>query len=230
MIGIAGISINVWRKVRHIYRFYAKMKANLRKAYSHFISLTEVDLEKEGVAENSALRKYSGDLEAAGARRLIDVRVDPPTSSLAYIRIFQLPEDRSYFFLNIMLATEHFHFFPAHAVFVINTYFADGSRLASTDSMGGGYRKKRKANVIVRCFPGADGPNELIEQHRKVLKSLLDGGRRLAPLLTAQGVIDNQIRELKESSELAKAEGYYTWGAAVRQSFGLVRREYLQDS
>jgi hypothetical protein len=229
VIAIAGLGYNVWRKLRHIVTYHSAMQKALRRAYSGTISLPEVDLQKEGVAVDAAIRKYSSDLEAAGAIHLIDVRSDPPTTSLNYFRIFQLPADRSYLHLGIILATENFHFFPGHAFFVINTYFEDGSRLVSI-SKGSGYKKKRKANVIVRCFPDAKDPGELIGRHRQVLKRLLEEGRRLAPLLTARGVIDTQIRELKESSELAKAEGYYSWGAAVRQSFGLVRREYLQDS
>jgi hypothetical protein len=227
LIGLGGLGFNVWRKLCHIVRYHSAMRKALRKLYTQPFRLPEVDLDKEGVAQNAASLKYSGDLQAAGAIHLIDVRIDPPGTSLHYFRIFQLPADRSYVFLGIMPATEQFQLFPAGTYLVINTYFEDGSRLVSSDSKGAGYKKTRNANVVMRCFPDAKGPGDLIAHHREILRELIEEGRRLAPLLNAQGVIAAQVRAIEETSELAKEEGYYTWGAAVRQSFGLVRHEYL---
>jgi hypothetical protein len=58
----------------------------------------------------------------------------------------------------------------------------------------------------------------------------LDEGRRLAPLFSAEGFLQAWIKEHDEIRALAKEQGYYTWSAALRQSFGLVRREYMEES
>jgi hypothetical protein len=230
LIGLAGFSFNVWWKARMVYRYHSRMKSALRRLYSRPVSYPDVDLAELGVAENPAVVKYTRELETIGARHLIDVRVDPPTSSLSYLRLFQLPDDRTYVFLTIMLATQTLHYFPAHPFLLATTYFADGTRLTSSNAKASGYQKTRKTTVTYRRFADAQYPGELMDHHRQVLKLLLDEGRRLAPLLTAQGVLETQIKEHEESCVLAKQQGYYTWTAALRQAFGLVRREYLQES
>jgi hypothetical protein len=129
-----------------------------------------------------------------------------------------------------MSKTESFHFFPPATFLIASTYFSDGSRLASTNAKQTGFQKPRKTNVAICSFPQSKSPADFIANHRRVLKRFLEEGRTLAPLLTAQGFLDAQMREQEESAELAKKQGYCTWADAIRQSFGLVRKEYLQHS
>jgi hypothetical protein len=229
LLGLAGLGFNLWWKARMVHQYHSRMKAALRKLYSHSVSYPAVDLAELGVADNPAVLKYSAELEAADARHLIDVRVDPPTNSLAYIRIFQIPDIHSYVFLNIMLATKNIQFFPAHPFLMVMTYFADESRLTSTNATAAGFRKQRRPNVVMRRFPDAQNPGDLIDRHRQVLKRLLDDGRVLAPLMSAQGLLDTQVKLHDETCALAKQQGYYTWGAALRHAFGIVRPEYVEE-
>jgi hypothetical protein len=229
LIGLAGLGFNLWWKARMVYQYHARMKAAFRKLYSRSVSFPAVDLSELGVADNPAVVKYSAELEAAGARHLIDVRVDPPTNSLAYIRIYQIPDTHSYVFLNIMLATQNIQYFPAHVFLMVMTYFADESRLASTNAKAAGFRKQRRPNVTMRRFPEAQNPGDVIDRHRQVLKRLLDDGRVLAPIKSAQGLLDAQVKLHDETCALAKQQGYYTWGAAMRHAFGIVRPECVED-
>jgi hypothetical protein len=229
VIGLAGFGFNVWWKGRTIYRYHSRMKAALRKLYSGAINYVPIDLVELGVADNPAVVKYTRELESIGARHLFDVRPDR-LSSRSYIRLFSISEDRTYLFLSIMLATQVLRFFPANSFLLVMTRFADGSRLVSVNSKASGYQKPRKTNVIARRFPDAQDPGESLAVHRQVLKRLLDEGRQLAPLMSADDLLQYQIKEHEETCVLAKQQGYYTWGAALRQSFGLVRREYLEGS
>src|ERR1700682_2867248 len=142
------------------------MKAALRKLHSGSLNYVPVDLVELGAADNPAVVKYTCELEAIGARRLIDVRPDP-LSSRSYIRLFQLSEDRTYVFLNTMLATQVLRFYPAHPFLMVMTCFADGSRLASVNTKASGYQKPRKANVISRRFQDAKDPGVLLAAHRQ---------------------------------------------------------------
>jgi hypothetical protein len=230
VLGLAGFGFNVWWKARMIVAYHSRMKAALRKVYSRSITLPAVDLAQLGVADNPVIVKYSRELEAFGGRHLIDVRIDPPTSNLSYIRVFQFAEDHTQVLLNVMLATANLHFFPANSFLLVSTHFADGSKLTSINSKASGFQRSRRTNMISRRFPGIDNPGELLVRHREVLNGLLNEGRRLAPLLSTEGFVRAWIKEHEENGELAKEQGYYTWGAAFRQSFGIVRREYVQDS
>jgi hypothetical protein len=227
--GLAGVGFNVVWKARMMARYHSRMKTALRKLYSRTVDYPEVDLVEFGVADNPAVVKYSRELEAIGGRHLIDVRIDPATSSRSCLRLFQFPSDHTYVFLNIMLATQTLHFYPANSFLLVKTFFADGSCLTSSNAKGTGYRKLRRANMTYRHFVEAKNPGDLLTRHRQVLNRLLGEGRRLAPLFTAQELIQRQIQEHDETCVLAKQQGYYTWGAAFRQSFGLVRREFVQE-
>jgi hypothetical protein len=229
LVGLFGLGFNLFWKGRIVYLYYSRMKAALRKLYSQSINYVPVDLAELGLADNPGLVKYTRELEQIGARRLLDFRIEPRPTGLSYIRLFQLPDGHSYAFLNVMLNTPVIHFFPAHPFVLISTYFDDGTRLTSVNAKASGFSKLRKPNVVARRFPDLQNPGELLARHREVMKRLLDEGRRLAPLMTVEGLIRRQIEEHDETCELAKQQGYYTWGAAFRQAFGIVRKEYLQD-
>jgi hypothetical protein len=229
LIGLTGFFFNLWRKARHIYQFHSRMKVALRKLYSEPNRLLPVSLEELGVASNPASLKYSSELEALSARRIMDVQLPNP-SSRSISRVFQMPGDHTVNLLNIMLATKSLSFFPAQPFLFATTYFTDGSRLVSNNTKHSGFQKPRKPNVTFCCFAKATYPGDFIDNYRKVLKRLLEEGKRLAPPLSPQGILDAHMKEHEESASLAKKQGYITWGAAIRQSFGILRKEYITDA
>jgi hypothetical protein len=118
-----------------------------------------------------------------------------------------------------------FVMFPARATLLVTTYFEGGERLVSSNS-GMGYRKKLDARVTMRSYDDAEDPATLLARHRRDLQRLLAGGRRLAPLLGPDELLRRTEHDHEETRHLLDRYGYWRWGDALRQTFGLIRREY----
>jgi hypothetical protein len=125
-----------------------------------------------------------------------------------------------------MTATKSLCLFPAKPIYLIATYLADGR--AVTIGEGGGFRKQLKPNVYIRRFPGIYDPATLLAKHRAFLAELRNQGQTLAPFPGLRELLERMSREHAETRELYERYGYYSWAAAFRQSFRLVRREYLE--
>jgi hypothetical protein len=192
-------------------------------------SIAQADLAEVGVADNPVLVKYTRELEAIGALHLIDVRPRSYSAHPAYWRIFHMPKDHSYVFFSLALSTRTLGFYPARPHIVVHTFFADRSRLVSATGKSRAYRKPRMPNVIVRNFPDITDPDELMQRHRQVLRRVVDEGRRPARPMTADELLQRMIEEYEVSRALSNEYGHYTWSEALRQSFGLMRRELLEE-
>ena len=213
-------------EMKRIAAYHRRMNLSLRKAFADTVQFVEVDLAKQGLLTDTNVVKYGRELEAAGCRHLADVRREPPGDSVIYNRIYALPAECTFVIINFMVRTANLVLFPARGFYLLSTHLKDGRAISITE--GGGYRKKLRADVFMRCFPGIHDPQTLLDKHRRFVKQKLDEGHTLAPLMDVRELLEKMSREHEETRQLYERHGYYSWSAAFRQSFGLVRREFLE--
>jgi hypothetical protein len=225
-----GLVYVVYRKARLVVAYYTRMRAAFERLYTQDPCFEEIDLAAVGAWPDPHACKYSAELQALGCRHYMDVRTNASSSGTSCIRVFVLPEERTYLNLLLLYVTSgnQLRLFPARATLLVTTYLVWDRRLVSTDTDSVGYRKKRDPRLVARCFPGAEDPATLLEKHRKVLRRLLGEADQLAPLLGPQGLLQRLRQDHEEAAELARRYGYYSWGAALRAAFKLPRREYLE--
>jgi hypothetical protein len=190
------------------------------------VRFEEVDLAALGVIDDPTVRKYTAELEALGCRHYLDVRTDPGPEGTSYFRLFFLPTEATYVHLLLMFSTKQFRLFPAKPTLLVTTYLEEG-RLTSINS-GGGYRKSVNPRVIARHFPEKD-PATFLAKHCRVARRLRDEGQRPVLLSGRQALLQRLIDDHEETRQLWERYGYYSWGAAFRQAFDLVRPEYRVD-
>ncbi|MFL5340128.1 MAG: hypothetical protein ACJ8F7_08245 [Gemmataceae bacterium] len=217
----------VGRQARDVATYYRRMYTALKRVYSHGVRFYELDAdEQQRLLDDANGRKYSRDLEDLGLIHLGDVHHEPSTSGTTRSRVFQVPGQPTYVFLNLMFATGKFVLSPAKAYYLINTYLDEGHRVFSAND-GGGFRRRLDQRVTIRFMPDVDHPGDLLERHRHVVDRELANGRRLAPPMNLEGLLRRQEADHEEQRQRMERYGYYSWPAAFRQCFRLVRREYL---
>jgi hypothetical protein len=221
-----ALSFTLRWQIKTVWALHKQINAGLRKAFSQTLRFPVVNLAEEGVLDDPNVVKYSREVEAQSASHVADVRLDPGPSGVWYNRIFALPAERIYILLNLMTATANFWLFPVKPIYLIITYLSEGRVV--TIGEGGGFRKQLQKNIFVRRFPDTYDPAILLAKHRKFLAELRDQGHTLAPFPSLREFLDRMSREHAETRELYERHGYYPWSAAIRQSFRLVRREYLE--
>jgi hypothetical protein len=215
-------------EIKRVWTLHKLVNAGLRKAFAQPLQLPEVNLAEEGALDDPNIVKYSREVEAQGASHMADVRLDPGPSGTFYNRIFALPAERIYLLLNVMTAVPNVRLFPAKPLYLLVTYLSDGRVV--TIGEGGGFRKRLKKDVFIRHFPETYDPGTLLAKHRKFLAEVCAQGHTLAPFPGLREFLERMSQEHTETRELYERHGYYPWSAAIRQSFGLVRREYLEPS
>ena len=223
---LMALSYILSTEIKRVAAFHRRMNLSLRKAFADTVQFVEVDLAKQGVLTDTNVIKYGRELEAAGCRHLADVRREPPGESVIYNRIYALPAERTFLIINFMVRTANLVLFPAKGFYLLSTYFTHGRAISITE--GGGYRKKLRTDVFTRCFPGIHDPQTLLDKHRRFVKQKLDEGHTLAPFMGVRELLERMSREHEQTRQLYEQHGYYSWAAAFRQSFGLVRREFLE--
>jgi hypothetical protein len=215
----------LFQEASRVWRLHRNIKASLKRIYTHTLTFETVDLTKLGLQDDPNLIKYTAELEALGCRHLADARPIPNPASTTYVRVFVLSAANTYVFLNLMVSTRSFQKFPAHAFFLISTYF-DDLRLVTIHE-GGGFRKQIILQVQSQVFPGVHDPALLLAAHRKRVEHQLREGHALTPLMQAPALLDRMARDHAEASSAMRKYGYFSWSAAVRQNFKLVRPELL---
>lgn len=208
-----------------VQRLHRNIRAGLKKNYTQSLTFEAVDLAELGVKEDPNVVKYTAEVEALGCRHLADFRILPGPNGIFYNRLFVHPAENSYVFLNLMLSTASFQKFPAHVFFLITTYF-DDLRLVTIHD-GGGFRRPVVPGVLSRVFLGVNDPALLLAAHRKRVEQQRLEGHILAPLMNASAVFERMAEDHTETAAAMRRHGYYSWSAAVRQNFKLVRRELL---
>jgi hypothetical protein len=221
-----GLGFVVWRQAREVGSHYVNMRAALRRVYARQVRFLPIDLAAVGALPDPHAAKYAAEVEALGGRHYLDVTHDPPPSGTSYIRQFALPEDATYVSLLLLYGTSNgFVLFPARATLMVTTYFDNGERLTSSNS-GMGYRKKLDPRVTARSYDDAEDPADLLARHRRELERLLGEGRRVQPLMGPEELLRRIERDHEEARERLARYGYWRWGDALRQTFGLIRPEY----
>jgi hypothetical protein len=224
---LLALSYILSTEIKRIAAFHRRMNASLRKAFAQPVQFVETDLAKAGILTDTNVVKFSRELEAAGCRHLADVRRErSPDDSVIVNRIYALPDERTFIILNFMVRTANLVLFPAKGFYHLSTYFTDGRAISITE--GGGFRRKLRADIFTRCFPGVHDPETLLERHRRFVKQKLEEGHTLAPFMDVRELLERMSREHEQIRQLYEKHGYYSWAAAFRQSFGLVRREFLE--
>jgi hypothetical protein len=225
-VALTGLGYVVWKQARKVVDHYVHMRAALKRVYSRIVRFIPVDLAAVGAWPDPHAAKYSSEIEALGGRHYFDLTHDPPPTGTSYIRAFAVPQEHTYVSLLLLYGTPNgFVMFPAKATLLVTTYFDGDERLASSNSATG-FRKKLDPRVTMRHFEGAEDPATLLARHRREVQRLLGEGRRLAPLMGPEELLRRLERDHEEARHLVQRYGYWRWGDALRQAFGLVRAEY----
>jgi hypothetical protein len=228
-VSLGGLAYVVWKQARKVVDYHTHMRAGLKRLYSHSVRFIPVDLAAVGAWPDPHAAKYSSEIEALGGRHYFDLTHDPPPTGTSYIRSFVVAQEHTYVSLLLLYGTRNgFVMFPAKATVMATTYFDGGERLVSSNS-GLGFRKKLNPRVIMRHFEGTEDPAALLARHRQEGQRLLGEGRRLAPLMGPEELLRRMESDHEESREILQRYGYWSWGDAVRQTFGLVRSEYRAE-
>jgi hypothetical protein len=226
VIPFLGLLHVVSKEFRRVANYHRRMTAALTRVYSQRLGFAEVDLAPLGLSDDPTVRKYTAELEALGCRHYLDVRTDPRPEGTTYIRLFALPAESTYVHLLLLFATKQFRLFPAKPTMVATTYLEEG-RLTSING-GGGHRKQRNPRVIGRHFEDKD-PATFVAKHCRVLRQLRDEGHRPVFFPGPQALLQRLTDDHEEARRFGERYGFYSWGAAFRQAFDLVRPEYRTD-
>src|SRR5262245_51206693 len=217
------------RKAMNFVHLHHNMQARLREVYSQPLRYVPVNLAEAGPWPEVSTAKFTRDAEHLGFVHWRDVHRDASHDKVAggvsFHRAFALPSERTYLFLALMHSTRLHRQFPVKAWFVSTTYFTDGSRLFITNEHGG-YSRPRDPLVVARHIPEAEDIASLMEMRRPIGQRLIAEGKELAPLMTADELIARLEADHLRIAEFARRAGYFTWGAAVLQSFQIIRRAY----
>jgi hypothetical protein len=216
------------KKATNVVHLHHNMKTRLREVYSQSLHYVPVNLAEAGPWPEVSAAKFTREAEQLGFVHWRDIHRDASRDKVAggvsFHRVFAIPSERTYLFLSLMHSTKSLRQFPVKAWFMSMTYFADGTRVLLTNERGG-YSRTRDRQAVQRFFPEAS-LSELIELRRPIVQRLIAEGKELALLMSADELIARMEADHLRIGEFARRAGYFTWGAAVLQSFQLTRREY----
>jgi hypothetical protein len=225
VVSLYGLLYVTLGQAGKVVRYYRNMHTGLKRIFSQGVRFLPVDLAAVGAWPDPHAAKYSAEIEALGGRHYVDVTHEPPPTGTVYIRMFVLPEDHTYVNLLLHYETKDHVLFPARAHLLVTTYFSNGERLTTANSEAG-FRKRLNPKVIARYFEEAEDPATMLAKHRRVLGRRLAEGRAPLPLLGPEELLHRLELDHEEMRQLYQRHGYYSWSAAVRQAFRLVRPEY----
>jgi hypothetical protein len=214
----------LFKKLRNVANFHGRMRTRLREVYSRPLNYLPVNLDEAGPWPEAATAKYTREAENLGCVHWRDICRGDRGDLVSFVRIFALPSERMYLYLTLLHSTKTLHHFPVKAWFMSATYFTDGARLLLTNEQGG-YGPSRDPQTVQRFFPEADLA-ELLELRRAIVQRLVAEGKELAPLMSTDELLARMEADHVRIGESARRQGYFTWNAAIRQSFHLTRPEY----
>lgn len=213
------------RKVRNVATRRHLMQKRMRDLYSRPLNYQMANLQDFGPSPDVNAAKYTREAEKAGFVHWRDIRTGNTGGAGSILRIFALPSERMYLYLALMNSTGTQQYFPVKAWFMSATYFTDGTRLLLTCEHGG-YNKSRDPQAVQRFAPEIEDPVELLELRRPIVQRLMAEGRELAPLMSVDELLARLESDHTRFGEISRRYGYFTWGAAIRQSFHLTRPEF----
>jgi hypothetical protein len=228
VIGAAIMVRVVWSKLRRLFAYHRQMGIGLTKLYREPRVSVMAPFPIEWLTGDPLPEKLKADLEDARAQHCFDLKSGAPDLD-AHSRFFVLTCHHTFFILSHVRGGAQFQSFPARPNYLLITYFQNGTRLVSV-STGGGYRRRLEPDkVLCRTFAGADHV-EILERHRAVVARLAAEEARVPILYDPATMIDRMNAEFEEVRGLYAREKAYTWGDALHEVFGVVRKEYLEPN
>jgi hypothetical protein len=225
LVSLRWLLATLFKKIKNVAAFHSRMKTRLREVYSRPLTYQAVNLAEAGPWPEASAAKFACEAGQLGCVHWRDVHRLDADGPVSFIRIFALPTERMYVFLTLLHATRTNRNFPARAWFMSATYFADGTRLLLTNEHGG-YSRNRDPLAIQRFFPEAGDLAELLELRRPIAQRLIAEGKEPAALMSADELLARMESDHVRIGELARRTGYFTWRAAIHQSFHWIRREF----
>jgi hypothetical protein len=215
----------IFNKVKKVARFHRNMQTRLRDVYSRPLNYLAVNLAEAGPWPEASTTKYTREAVHLGCVHWRDIRRSESGGTASFARVFAIPSQRMYVYLTLLHSAGKNSEFPARAWFMSATYFTDGTRLLLTNELGG-YSRTRDPLAIQRFVPEARDLAELLERRRPIVERLSAGGKELAPLMSIDQLLARMEADHVRIGEAARRAGFFTWGAAIRQSFQIIRGEY----
>jgi hypothetical protein len=221
MLGLALLCRVVWTKLKMILLYHRQMSWGLGALYAKPLVFERRVIEPEPLSE-PAVRKYSADLVAAGAEHCYDFRLTFRTEDASHSRLFVRRECDAYVTLSVLTRTGQFRQFPGVPIFVLTTYFGDGTRCATLSSAKT-YRKAMDPRMVGVARAGTTDVGELMRIHGELVGRQVAAGRVTEP-------VDPDSYERKTLAEHEESRGYYvthpiySWGDAVHEAFEVPRR------
>ena len=212
-------------KVKKVAKFRHNMRNRLREVYSRPLNYLTVNLPEVGPWPEASAAKYTSEAIHLSCIHWRDIRRSEAGEIVSFVRVFAIPAQRMYVYLTLLHSAGKNREFPARAWYMSSTYFTDGTRLLLTNEHGG-YTRARDRLAIQRFAPEARNLAELLDRRRPIIAQLLAEGKELAPLMSIDELLDRMEADHVRISEAVRLAGYFTWGAAIRQSFQMIRPEY----
>lgn len=220
-------------EVRLFFREYRELRGIFTAVYEEAVKAVPLTkAEADARLDHPWGRKLTADLGAAGFVYLGDMRPDPPVGGDSILRVFLAPDRVTYLNVVFTMATHHDpakgHWqWPAVVVFQARTYFPDGGRVTTLHGTHYGYRKKRTGpEQLVRVYPDADDPVELVRLHAEAVEEFTKEWGR-GPL--GHERFEQYVRrqnDLQEEERRLYSEEPYTWGDHLRWYLQTPRKEY----
>jgi hypothetical protein len=208
---------------------------NYRLIYSEPASLEPVALAAVGLADDPAAKKFSADLEALGGQWIEDLRLVVAVPGLFVLRVYRMPADGTVAVLALKPKAPNIGFtgavttdcnWPADMNLMFQTFFADGHRLATTNTLEDAFRKKRSGPEHVgRVFPLERDAARLWAAHEAERARLVEDGhppeKHRPPAAVRQQLLDDfdDEREAYRGRE-------FTWGDAIHLWLGWPRAAF----
>ena len=230
MLAAAAIAalLPLWvvaQKVKLLWTFKRRMGAVMSRTLLEPATYTDVSMVDAGLADDVNVRKMAAELEHAGLRRARDFRLELE-GHVSFARLYVAPDVPAEVSVGLFGPGGQFVAFPAHVVLLTSTDFADSSSLRCMNAAAGtAYRKNRSGlPQVVRYLPDA-GPAELLALHRKQLAPLVAGGKVPLPP-RPERAFEAMEEERQRRAAAMRGKTLYTWGDALHETFGVIRREY----
>jgi hypothetical protein len=206
------------------------MNLGLKKLYERENEFREVRVcDEENVRLDPANIKYAAEVAAAGGTHRFDLRiVSEATPKDSVIRVYTFDDDTITGAMFLMSGSGEFRQFPAKAWMSYDTRFDDGHVLITLNS-GSGFRMPRMPGFTTRFRGDVSDPTELLQHHREVCARLTGEGRRaLGAPTTADAAFARMRQDHQRTVEFYANRDAYTWGDALHEAFGVVRRQFRE--
>lgn len=189
----------------------------------------DLDALWPGLGDDPAVRKHSEDLEDAGARHVADVALPGDPTPRYPNRVFALDRERTLVMLGIVASAATRTYFPASMTVTCWTWFADGHVLLTSTASGQGFRKADpRWNATLRVFADCDDVPGALARHLAIAGRLSADHGGAAPL-RPENLLEDVERDRAAHAAFQARRGYFTFSDAFRQTFGLVRPEYIEE-